>query len=328
MEFDVVQGPCRPCSAQRVRKRGALGPGRDDAQQRTGRSVRSGGARRSAWRAGRRVGSRLGVDLVRRHYYSPIPDLDTIPASHWDSPRPTPGITIDTDRHVQTLEQDLFPYLSEAGPALSRAGLQTASPTYGTLDTAVLYGMVRRTKPQRIVELGSGYSTLVIQAAASANEADGSPSTHQVFDPFPWHPALLGERVPGPAHRRHRGSEQCVHPAWRGRHPVRGHDPHRSSRGRRQPDRARGVAATPTGVLVHFHDILLPWDYPREWIEEAEYYWAEQYLLQAFLALNDRFEVVFAANAVARSQRERVAELVRPATPDETASAFWLRRTR
>jgi hypothetical protein len=42
-----------------------------------------------------------------------------------------------------------------------------------------------------------------------------------------------------------------------------------------------------SGVLVHFHDIFLPWEYPRKWAEDYGLYWNEQYLLQAFLSLND-----------------------------------------
>jgi len=45
-------------------------------------------------------------------------------------------------------------------------------------------------------------------------------------------------------------------------------------------------------VLVHFHDIFLPWEYPQVWFEQMDYFWAEQYLLQAFLAFNDSFDVV------------------------------------
>jgi hypothetical protein len=30
------------------------------------------------------------------------------------------------------------------------------------------------------------------------------------------------------------------------------------------------------GVLVHFHDIFLPWDYPRKWAEDYGLYWAAQ----------------------------------------------------
>ncbi len=44
------------------------------------------------------------------------------------------------------------------------------------------------------------------------------------------------------------------------------------------------------GVVVHFHDICLPYEYPRYLFEDYALYWAEQYLLQAFLSMNPSFE--------------------------------------
>ncbi len=41
----------------------------------------------------------------------------------------------------------------------------------------------------------------------------------------------------------------------------------------------------PPGVLVQVHDIFIPYDYPREWVER---YYAEQYLLSCYLLLGVR----------------------------------------
>jgi hypothetical protein len=44
------------------------------------------------------------------------------------------------------------------------------------------------------------------------------------------------------------------------------------------------------GVLVHFHDIALPYDYPAEWKDR---YYSEQYLLAAYLlARGSRFDIL------------------------------------
>jgi hypothetical protein len=80
------------------------------------------------------------------------------------------------------------------------------------------------------------------------------------------------------------------------------------------------------GVIVHFHDIFLPWEYPRVWFEQMQYYWAEQYLLQAFLAFNDSFEVLIPAQAVAREHRERLTAVIPSASPQTSPGAFWLVR--
>ena len=45
------------------------------------------------------------------------------------------------------------------------------------------------------------------------------------------------------------------------------------------------------GVYVHFHDIFYPLEYPKEWIRQG-IYWNEIYLLRAFLMFNSSFEIV------------------------------------
>ena len=40
------------------------------------------------------------------------------------------------------------------------------------------------------------------------------------------------------------------------------------------------------GVHVHFHDVFLPFDYPRDWVLKLGLYWNEQYPLRALLRLS------------------------------------------
>ena len=87
------------------------------------------------------------------------------------------------------------------------------------------------------------------------------------------------------------------------------------------------LPALAPGVLVHVHDIFLPYEYPRRWLEESGFFWAEQYLLQAFLADNPRFEVLAATFALCRDRPEAMARLAPTWQPGAEASAFWLRTT-
>ena len=87
------------------------------------------------------------------------------------------------------------------------------------------------------------------------------------------------------------------------------------------------------GVLVHFHDIFLPHEYPRLWLERGMYL-AEQYLVHAFLVDNPTYEIVFATCAVDRAAPERLASTIpslrlrgsRPFGTSTGPSALWLRR--
>src|SRR5207244_12518005 len=54
-----------------------------------------------------------------------------------------------------------------------------------------------------------------------------------------------------------------------------------------------------SGVIVHVHDIFLPFDYRRDWVMDELRFWTEQYLLQAFLSFNSEFEVLLANSHLA-----------------------------
>ena len=202
------------------------------------------------------------------------------------------------------------------------------NPSYPAVDSAVLHAIVRGTKPRRIVELGSGHSTLVTAEACLANEREGAPVDYRAYDPFP------SVVAPGPA-----GSE-------RARACTRAEELPLALFEELAEDDLLVVDTTHTvktggdvnhivldvlprlrpGVLVHFHDIFLPWEYPRVWAEDYGLYWAEQYLLQAFLSMNEGFEVVCALYALSREEPERLRELV-PAWREGTVpGAFWIRR--
>ncbi len=55
------------------------------------------------------------------------------------------------------------------------------------------------------------------------------------------------------------------------------------------------------GVLVHFHDIFAPLDYPEKFVMTNLCFWGEQYLLEAFLSFNKAFKVIWASSAMQKS---------------------------
>jgi hypothetical protein len=46
------------------------------------------------------------------------------------------------------------------------------------------------------------------------------------------------------------------------------------------------------GVVVHFHDIFHPFEYPEEWVFDQKRSWNELYMLRSFLSFNESFEIV------------------------------------
>jgi methyltransferase family protein len=75
------------------------------------------------------------------------------------------------------------------------------------------------------------------------------------------------------------------------------------------------------GVLVHIHDVFLPYDYPRSWVEERT--WDEQYVVQAMLQFGPRLQVVWPGHYVQKSRPEISSSLV--FLGRGTAQSLWLR---
>ena len=74
-------------------------------------------------------------------------------------------------------------------------------------------------------------------------------------------------------------------------------------------------------MIVHFHDIFLPWEYPREWIVERNWFWNEQYLILAFMMCNKDFSVLFLNNHFLSTQGHR-----RRCRPDRDGHRAFKRR--
>jgi Methyltransferase domain len=274
--------------------------------------------------------ARLGLQVVVKSFYSPIPDLKHVPESTWLRESELAGIQFDLDRQLDYLAE-LRTYLTEFRPA-DRAGGDPDSyflenGSYGRVDADVLYAIVRAAKPKRIIELGSGHTTLVVARACLENEREGAPVEYLAFDPYPGVaradlPGLTElARVPAEELSPERFAELGANDLLivDTTHTVKiGGDVNHVVL-----DLLPGLGR---GVLVHFHDIFLPWEYPRKWAEDYGLFWNEQYLLQAFLSLNDEFEILCALYALARSRPDDLRELIASWRDDAVPGAFWIRR--
>jgi hypothetical protein len=301
------------------------------AEESSGKGLRDRARGAGVTKAMRAVAGRLGYDLIRRHYYSPIPDLEALPEDIWTRRGEMPGVRFDIPGSLEFVRKELAEYVAEYAPPRQPTGdprdFFLDNGLYESVDTELLYAIVRRFQPPRVMELGSGMSTLVI---ADARERNGQADRggHVVYDPF------MREDL-GPA--IHRIAEPRLVSATD--IPIEDFE-------QLQAGDLLFVDTTHTvkvggevnrivlevlpvlapGVLIHVHDIYLPFEYPREFAVERNFFWAEQYLLQAFLAFNDQFDVMVGANALARLYPAETAELFPSATPGIHPGAFWLRR--
>ncbi len=242
------------------------------------------------------LGLRAGIHVVPVHFYNPLTNHLELEKTRnwWAKASSLPGITIDLDKQAQALTEVCSPYLAEyrdeglEHQALTRAG--TSISGFGPLEGAVLHSVIRTIRPKRIIEVGGGTSTQIARIAADHNRDDEVELIS--IEPYP---SAALRSTPGVTLIPH--PVQSVSPSLfadlekndllfiDSSHVVRpGGDVNHLV-----------LEVMPTlreGVVVHVHDIFLPYDYPQHLLKHifAE---TETSLLRAFLTFNNRTFIWF-----------------------------------
>lgn len=283
------------------------------------------------YRLARRAAERAGVQVLLKTYYSPIPDLRLLPADAFERRDPLRGIDFDLERQARFVEDELAPWLRAFpadGDVPERYRYELGNGSLPEPDARLLFAMVRWLRPSRVVELGSGQTTRVIAAAVRRNAEDGAAAEYRAFDPFPTAVdagiAGLGALV----EQKAQDVPDAVFEALGDGDLLFVDTTHTVKAGSDVNRIVLGVLPLlAKGVVVHFHDICLPYEYPRYLMEDYGLYWAEQYLLQAFLSCNPSFEVLCAVHPLNREQPDRMVS-AGMSKPGQNGSSIWLRRSR
>lgn len=280
---------------------------------------------------------KLGLHLTPNHYYQPVPDTSVLKDELWRKKSGLSGISINEDSQVNLLSQfsSKFKQEYESLPR-SRTSVPFAyyvnNGSFESVDGEILWCMIRHFKPRRIFEVGSGSSTYLSAQAVLKNRTDENHDCELVaFEPYP--NEVLKAGFPGCA-KLVVAKIQDVPLAEFGKlqendilfidssHVLKiGSDV--------QYEYLDVLPRLNKGVIVHFHDIFLPAEYPREWILKQHKFWNEQYLLQAFLAFNSSFEVLWAGSYMHLNYPEKLeAAFSSYAKGGAWPGSFWIRRTK
>ena len=77
-------------------------------------------------------------------------------------------------------------------------------------------------------------------------------------------------------------------------------------------------------MIVHFHDIFWPFNYPSEWIAKGNA-WNETFLVRAFLQFNSDFEIIL-FNSLISTRFKHEIEQSMPLMLKNGGASLWLRR--
>ncbi|NWH08179.1 MAG: class I SAM-dependent methyltransferase [Alphaproteobacteria bacterium] len=193
------------------------------------------------------------------------------------------------------------------------------------LDAAAAYAFVRRLKPRQILEIGCGHSTRFFMRAGrdqgfqprlvgidpavrAARKVAGLPLTHLAEPLSVLHAPLFHALEPGDIASLDGSHKMTLH-------------------GDAAIFLNEILPGLKPGVLIHVHDIFLPFSYPPDWAWRG---YDEQARVQEVLAAGG-YQVEFASHYVSRVCAARVSRSVVAALPQASrapAASLWFSRRR
>ncbi len=284
-------------------------------------------------RLNRVVFNRVGIFPIMDHYYEPLFNPKHL-SQALEEKRSLPGVDFNQDGQMSLLRQ--FKYNDELlAMPMDKEGeneFYFNNGWFGPGDAEYYYNLIRHLKPCKIIEIGSGYSTLMAQKAIEKNKREQANyyCQHVCIEPFenPWLEELevevFREKVEDVDIVLFESLAENDVLAIDSSHMIR-------PQGDVLFEFLRILPVLQVGAYVHIHDIFTPRDYPRRWLIDQGKFWNEQYLLEAFLTLNNSYEIVGALNYLSKRYPEEFSEIcpvfVANGYKPEPGS-FWMRRMR
>ena len=287
-------------------------------------------------RRSQRISDALGQTFPPGHFHSPYPSLDEVQRYArrlWgEQPPELAAIDLNARSQLELLGalsafHDALPFPVRPEPSF-RYYFENGYYSYG--DAAVLFAMTRYLKPERIIEVGSGFSSAVL---LDVNELFFKNSIDCTFvDPNP--DRLLALARPEDLDRADLIKAYVQDVPLKVFQSLEANDvllidsSHVSKAGSDVNYLFFDVLPRlAPGVYVHIHDVFYPFEYPRRWVEERRWAWNEAYLLRAFLAYNPAFEIRFFNNYLARFHADAIERMF-PTMLKNSGGAIWLRSLR
>lgn len=282
------------------------------------------------------IWQRLGFHVTPNHFYEPIPDTRTLKDELWSKRSEMVGIEISEPEQIRLLSEFSAKFKGEyeAFPrhkTLIPHQYYVNNGNFESVDGEILYCMIRYFKPRKIFEIGSGSSTYLSAQATLRNKEENKdyecelmavdPYPNSVLkDGFPGLSKLIPEKVQNvPVSKFGELKKNDVLFIDTSHILKIGSDV--------QHEYLEILPRLNKGVLIHAHDIFLPSEYPREWVYKQYRFYTEQYLLQAFLAFNSAFEILWMGSYMHLKHPDKLEKAFSSYDKNKVwPGSFWLRK--
>lgn len=268
-----------------------------------------------------------GFFVIPNNFYQPITDIRKLKKGIFKRKSEMIGINFNEDKQLKLLKSFLE-FKEEYNKIPTSPGEKDYEFSFNNIafdwfDALVYYCFIRHFKPRSIIEVGSGWSSKLAAQAALKNGF----TRLTCIEPYPQE--FMKKGFPGLTKLYTSDVQELPLSVFSkleendilfidSSHTVKtGGDVNYLF--------LEVLPRLKKGVLIHIHDILFPYEYPEPWVTKEHRFWAEQYLLQAFLMFNQDFSVLFASNYLGFKYPKQI-KAVFPESPFYKGGSLWIRR--
>ncbi len=246
------------------------------------------------------------------HYYSPLIDIKEVKALEklifqYDK-KEVKGINLNESEQLVLIKQFASFYKEIPFPNTKQDNYRYYfdNDVFSYTDAIMLYSFIRFFKPKRIIEVGSGFSSAVMLDTSSYFFENSMDLTF--IEPFPERLYMLISKKDKSRSRILETKVQYTNLdlfKTLGKNDILFIDgSHVSKTGSDFNFLLFEVLPLLNkGVIIHFHDIFYPFEYPKAWVYEGRN-WNEAYSLRAFLSYNTDFEILMFNDFMHKFHRE------------------------
>jgi hypothetical protein len=260
------------------------------------------------------AGDRLGVHILPKHYYTPVPDYRWLQQNRalWRRRVDLTGVCWDLEDQLTWLRRHCEPFREEVrGLEIYRAAQSAGyGPGFGPIESQVMHCICRSVRPRRIIEIGSGVSTRCMLEALRRNELEGGAQCEVTcIEPFP-SPLLRREQEIRIVESFAQSVDPALFDSLEAGDILSIDSTHSVKTGSDVPFLYLEVLPRlRSGVLVHIHDIFLPYLYKRD-VLRSLIDWQETSLLLALLKGNSELRVRACMSALHYDHGKELQEIL------------------
>ena len=273
---------------------------------------------------------KIGVFPIRDHYYEPLFNDKHLSVSLRE-PRNLPGINFNELEQIELLKQltyqnEFLDFVESESKKLEPSSFKLDNGSFESGDAEFLFNFIRHIKPRKVIEIGCGTSTKIIQKAIGENDiSENSATSHLCVEPYeqPWLEKfpkikLIRDKVENLDLKIFQDLEAGDLLFIDSSHMIR-------PQGDVLHEYLSIIPSLKKGVFVHIHDIFSPHDYLDEFVKTSVLFWNEQYLLEALLTGNSALKVVASLNMLKHRHYNELKNVCPYLTESREPGSFYLK---